>query len=323
VMHWWQLPVHALLLQGLVPNETQRLYFVAWTLGIEAIFYALVPIAAALVRRANPGATSIDRLGAGVLALWAASVAVGIGLSLAHPFSASKAMPAAFTVLYAIPPLGNFCPGLLVFLALTPAGRARTTGWWERGRRLCAGPKAALTLAAVCWVLSQKLHWETDPLAYAAFYPLVGVASGLVLGSVLSGAWLPSVRTALAPIGLVSYGVYLWHWVLLAVLIDHTAYPVSSFGAAASVIHALVLLALTLPVALLSWLVIERPLLRRTTTWDRRTVSSREPAAPGVARPAPSAAAAGRAPASTADGGPGTDGRPPAESRIERPAARS
>jgi len=326
IMHFWQVPVHALLLQSLVPNETQRLYFVAWTLGVEAVFYALVPLGAVLVRRARGARPlSIDRVGAVLTALWAFSVVWGIALSLAHPFGPTKAMPAAFTVLYLVPPLGNFCPGMLVFLALTPEGRSRG-GWWERGRQLCASPAKALSLAAVCWLLSQKLHWQSDPLAFALFYPLVGVASGLALGSVLSGKWLTRVREALAPVGLVSYGIYLWHWVILAVLLDHHIYPVSSFGGPASVIHAIVLLVLTLPVALLSWLVIERPLLRRTTLWDRgggQALRRAARAAPDAERPDPSAAAAAPAARAAAAGDRQAGGPRPAGSRSERPAARS
>jgi peptidoglycan/LPS O-acetylase OafA/YrhL len=187
-----------------------------------------------------------------------------------------------------VPPLGSFCPGLLVFLALRPEARARG-GWWAWLRTLAARPLPAFALVGVLWLLSQELHWETDPLAFAAFYPLVGLASGLALAAVLSGSWLAGVRRVLAPIGLVSYGIYLWHWVVLAVLLDHRVYPVGSFAAVASVIHALVLLALTLPLALASWLFVERPLLRRTTAWDRPPAPAPEPTPASTAAPAPEA----------------------------------
>src|SRR3954454_14857883 len=49
--HLWQLPVHALLAQGFVPGELKSLYLVAWSLGVEAIFYVLVPLFAFGVRR--------------------------------------------------------------------------------------------------------------------------------------------------------------------------------------------------------------------------------------------------------------------------------
>jgi peptidoglycan/LPS O-acetylase OafA/YrhL len=38
-MTWWQPLLHGVLLQNLVPGEAQALFFVAWTLGIEVLFY--------------------------------------------------------------------------------------------------------------------------------------------------------------------------------------------------------------------------------------------------------------------------------------------
>jgi peptidoglycan/LPS O-acetylase OafA/YrhL len=44
----WQVPVHAMLLQNFVPGpESIALLGVAWTLGIEALFYVAMPVATA------------------------------------------------------------------------------------------------------------------------------------------------------------------------------------------------------------------------------------------------------------------------------------
>lgn len=60
--HWWQVPVHALLIHGLVPDELKNFCLVAWSLGVEAIFYALVPLGAWVVLRLTRGrAVPLDR----------------------------------------------------------------------------------------------------------------------------------------------------------------------------------------------------------------------------------------------------------------------
>jgi peptidoglycan/LPS O-acetylase OafA/YrhL len=268
VLHWWQLPVHLTLVQALVPYESQSLYFVAWTLSYEAIFYVLVPAVAIAVRRVRSSPIDINVVARVTLAVWALTVAYGFVLALFHPFGSDKLMSRLFSVLYVPLALGNFCPGMLVFLAQRPEAIQRD-GWWARYRNLTRAAPLALGLALTAWVASEKLHWRLDPYAYAAFYPLVGIASGLVVGSALNNGWPRPVTRVLAPIGLVSYGIYLWHWVIRETLVKHQKFPVAGFSPLASVAHAAILLALTLPVALLSWVAIERPLLRRTTLWDR------------------------------------------------------
>ncbi len=127
VVHWWQVPVHALLLHGLVPNENQRLYFVAWTLGLEAVFYVLVPLGAVVVvrlRRRREGRIDVDWLARILLGLWAFTVVWGIAIALAHPFGPDGTLRVVFSVPLQVVGLGNFCPGLLVFLAEMPEAKA-------------------------------------------------------------------------------------------------------------------------------------------------------------------------------------------------------
>lgn len=89
LVDWWQLPVHALLLQGLVPGEPKNLHLVAWSLGVEAIFYGLVPLAAWAIRRmAHDGAVALGRLVTGILGAWCLPVAFGFPLAAAFPMHA-------------------------------------------------------------------------------------------------------------------------------------------------------------------------------------------------------------------------------------------
>ncbi len=279
VAHWWQVPVHAVLAQGLVPDELKRVYLVAWSLGVEVIFYVLVPLGAWLASRAaRRRPVSIQWLGTRVLALWCAAVAISLALAVAFPFGANGKPPGGVQVIALVGSLANFCPGMLVFLAVTASEIAPSR--FSRGYlALASRPALTLPAAAVLFLIATQLHSQTSHVATALQGPLFGIASGLVLAVFVHGAlWRPLVRV-LAPIGLISYGVYLWHWVILRTIGTHyhALLPGSGTGVAPSLARVAILLALTLPVALLSWLALERPLLRRSSTWGRkrRTATTR------------------------------------------------
>ena len=270
--HWWQLPVHAMLAQGLVPDELHRIYLVAWSLGIEAIFYILVPVGAwAAARAARRRAVSIEWLGTRLLALWCAAILMSLVLAIAFPFDASGRPPGGVQVLALVGSLANFCPGMLVFLAVT-AGEIAPSRWSRGYVAVASRPALTLPAAAALLLIATQLPFETSHVATALQGPLLGIASGLVLAVFVYGAlWSPLVRI-LAPIGLISYGVYLWHWVILRTLVthDHTLLAGAGSGLAPTVLRMAILLAMTLPIALLSWLALERPLLRRSGTWGRK-----------------------------------------------------
>jgi acetyltransferase len=268
--HWWQLPVHALLAQGLVPGELKNIYLVAWSLGVEAIFYVLVPLGAWGVWRLVRGrAVSPDRLMVGVLGLWLVAVAFDVALAAAFPFHPGQQVPGAVQVLDLAGSLANFCPGMLVFLVV--AAREGQGSRWSRPYEAAASrPLPTLAVAGLLFLVATQLPFQTSHLATAAQGPLLGIASGLVLATFVHGQWTRSLARVLAPVGLVSYGVYLWHWVIVSALLHHGVHVLTGSGPLATAVRVAVLVGLTLPIATLSWLVIERPLLRRTAAWERR-----------------------------------------------------
>jgi len=272
VAHWWQLPVHAVLAQGLVPDELKRVYLVAWSLGVEVIFYALVPLGAWLAARAaRRRPVSIQWLGTRVLALWGAAVALSLALAVAFPFDASGRPPGGVQVLALVGSLANFCPGMIVFLAVTASERAPSR--LSRGYLAVASrPVLTLPVAGVVFLIATQIPYQTSHVVTALQGPLLGIASGLVLAVFVHGAFSRPLVRILAPIGLISYGVYLWHWVILRAIGTHYhgLLPGSGTGLAANLARLAILLALTLPVALLSWLALERPLLRRSSSWGRK-----------------------------------------------------
>jgi peptidoglycan/LPS O-acetylase OafA/YrhL len=243
---------------------------VAWSLAVEVMFYVLVPLLAWGARRLARGqAVSLDRVVAGVLALWAVAFGISMALAVAFPFEGSRPLPGAVQVLGLAGSLANFAPGMLVFLAVLAAADPGSR-WGRRYRAVASRPLPTLAVATVLFLAATQLPFLTSHVAAAAQGPLFGVASGLVLATFVHGGWRRLARV-LAPIGLVSYGVYLWHWVVVATLERHEVAVVSGFGLLQTVVHIAVLLALTLPLAALSWLLLERPLLRRTAGWEQRT----------------------------------------------------
>lgn len=297
IAHWWQLPVHALLLQGLVPGELKNLYLVAWSLGVEAIFYILVPLGAwAVRRRIGDAPVSVDRMITGVLVLWVAAVMFSLVLAVAFPVHGSRPLPGGVQVLGLVGSLANFCPGMLIFLALT-VGEGTGSRWGRRYTAIGSRPLPTLAIAGALFVVATSLPFHTNAVAAAAQGPLFGVASGLVLIAFLHGEWTRPVSKVLAPIGLASFGVYLWHFAIFSALLKHGVAIGPGSGNVAVIVRVAFLVAVTVPVAMLSWLLVERPLLRRTTGWERRSSAAeapkphrREPAEPRVLRdvsPAP------------------------------------
>ena len=96
--------------------------------------------------------------------------------------------------------------------------------------------------------------------------PLFAVGYGIVLAlAIRSRPWGGRLRGMLVGLGIISYGIYLIHAVLLRLLEDEaeSLVPLRHGGAFAYVVHAALLLGLTLPLAWLSWRFFERPILQR------------------------------------------------------------
>jgi peptidoglycan/LPS O-acetylase OafA/YrhL len=275
-MTWWQPLLHGVLLHNLVPGEAQALFFVAWTLGIELLFYLFVPVAAWAVRRAvgeRPIAASA--LALGVVALWAASIAYAIWAAVSYPgFGATAAAGSDVARLTLPAMLSVFCPGLLVVLA-EDAG-------WAGVRGLARRPLAALALAAPFALAGALLFTSESTVVFDLSRQPWAIAAGLVVIAALNGfGALGRAARWLAPAGLISYGLYLWHWVVVRVLVDR------GVDAPGWPLRTLLVLAIAVPLATASWLLLERPLLRLTSRWwqgRRRSGTSGAPA--GSALPA-------------------------------------
>jgi peptidoglycan/LPS O-acetylase OafA/YrhL len=117
-------------------------------------------------------------------------------------------------------------------------------------------PAAWLALVVVM-VFVVFVGYESRFMFYGGF-TLFALAVAVVLLAIVETSWLPnralSVRW-LCAIGIVSYGLYLWHYFIFAVLADHT----DSLPTAARISAGL---ALTAAATTASWFLVERRFLR-------------------------------------------------------------
>ncbi|MDQ6804747.1 MAG: acyltransferase [Actinomycetota bacterium] len=265
----YQFPVHLLLLQGSWPvnGEPTAIFFVAWTLGVEAAFYAFVPLAALVLRTVHPGPWRPGRLAAVVL--------VGAVASAAWSYIAATQLGAHRSRLVLFSEIGlqvwlfAFCPGMIIALAATASG-------WERFKRLMAMPWLTLPAAAALWGAAYAMEQSSSTFLVNTYQTVFVLGSGLFLASiVVAGPWIRPFVRVLAPIGLISYGIYLWHDIVVQMIWKHSSIGFTG-GPVAWIGDCVLVAAITLPIAAVSWFGVERPSIRHATAWARR----RTPAAP-------------------------------------------
>jgi peptidoglycan/LPS O-acetylase OafA/YrhL len=247
---------------------------VAWSLCVEVVLYAFLPLWAWSMRRAPVRRTPRARLRAeiaGVAALFAAGI--------------------AFKVLFYWGDSPTQAGGLLLtssFLAFLDMfalgmGLAVASAWYANRREpaplrfLGRNPGIAWGAALIAfWASATQLGLPTNPwarvepwahLAYSQLYAVVAV--GLVIPGIFGDPARGTVRRILAwrPLvwmGVVSYGVYLWHPLVLRMLKQWGIVSDVSTALRVSTFLGAIILAVpcTLVIAWLSWNLVERPALR-------------------------------------------------------------
>jgi peptidoglycan/LPS O-acetylase OafA/YrhL len=231
--------------QTAAPSPLQH----TWSLGIEEQFYLVWPLLLVLLL-AGFGSSGVRREPRWrVLAVCAAGVVVCCALLAALHRSADPAR-----AYYGTDTRGA---SLLVGagLAVLLAGRSRPVATGSRSLRWLLGAAAAV---ATAWLLWAGSHADgSDRWLYHGGLLGVAVAVAVLIAHVVLvpdgwPAWLLS-RRPLVLLGIVSYGVYLWHWpVFLAVNAART-------GRTGVELFALRVL-VTLALAALSFVVVEQPL---------------------------------------------------------------
>lgn len=239
---------------------------VAWTLGIEVSFYVLLPGLAWLLRRAGGGVR-------GQLVGLALMAALGILLRYWWLFVADVPFDERWFSLRAF---SSWLPAYLDWFAL---GMAMAVGsaWRAQGGRLPAvidwfgrWPSQSWVLAFVCyWIVVENSATSLPawtPAQRFIRYLFMGLAGALLVFPAVFGAqdrsalrWL--LRTpVLVVLGVVSYGIYLYHLPLI------NAAEGWSWMPAARIVQVVVVFGLTVVAATASYWIVERP----TVGWARR-----------------------------------------------------
>ncbi len=239
-----------------------------WSLAIEVLFYAALPLYAVALAAVTRRLHTIHWLGIELCAL--------TGLSAVSVLIQSLTLH--YTPWLFFSPLGRawwFALGM---------GLAGVSVWTqERGaaprpvRWLSAHPGTVWTTAAALYVVPASVYFDKRPLGafplgshtqYITEYLLFGVICVLLLVPAVfagSGSGWPRrllAHRSLSWLGLISYGVFLWHFPILLGLRDLGV--VDWWPSMAYPVLVATTLAVTVPCAALSYYALERPLMRRT-----------------------------------------------------------
>jgi peptidoglycan/LPS O-acetylase OafA/YrhL len=236
-----------------------------WTLTWEATFYLLLPlIAERFARRPRT---------------WAGVALVAAAACRMVAFSGDRASSRVLTTLPAglarvVPVMaegiigfgGHFAVGMLVAWHYVHHRSRRAASW-------CVVAGIVGVAAAHVWIGGAVLSvpGQVDPhtIAYLLGRPAYAIAFGLLLyGLAVTAPAAPAfARGAFRWLGDRSYGVYLFHGIVLALIAKH----LGSIGEFRSTRAFLVVCALAVPGSLLlgalSWSLLERPVIR----WVRRS----------------------------------------------------
>ena len=231
---------------------------VAWTLAVEVTFYAALPLFAWLAARLGRLAGSVAGDVLLLVALSAASLVVRADTSPLHTAQLST-LAANFPW---------FALGMGVAL-LSVVLEGRPAPAWFGGLLPRAWPLVSWTVAGLLFVLLHAVAVGSIALSASAAAVVANVLYGLValfillpaaFGEAHGGAVRGVLRArALAWVGLVSYGVYLYHTIVIAQL--EKVLP-SGGGAPHYLALALCSLVVTLACAAVSYYALERPIMR-------------------------------------------------------------
>jgi peptidoglycan/LPS O-acetylase OafA/YrhL len=277
---WFSVPllIQTYRLAGVASNVGLRQ---SWTLVIEITFYAFLPFYAWGVRALG------RRIGA-----LRAEVAAGVALLVAGPgfhlLSISESPVHLPTGLKVLPPmLGVFAGGLLLAIGREAmARRPEPTEWWKR---LGASPAPWFAVAAGAYVLlcagvgidpaaAFSITWiqQFEELLLQTLIAICVVAPAVIVPAGHRSWSLRAIASGpLAFVGMLSYGIYLWHYAVLEWVVRRFGCNPTGLVSCPSTLHhsfvkvTLLTVPLSIGAGALSWYLVERPAIRLSHRYRR------------------------------------------------------
>jgi len=278
-VRWEAWPVHLGLLHIYLPGFTLEGLTQTWSLATEVSFYVLLPLVAWLTgrrHRGNPSASS----------RWQLSVLL-VGVVIAWAFTIVRVTDISGLSDVA----GYWLPGFLDWFALGMAAAviqvrlrmAQPPTWMLQVRLVASDTTWCLLIAVALYIIAATPL--AGPLTFAAAEPSSLVVKHLLFGAIAVFLLLPAflgvgdvdpteqpadsrwarfmAHPVVVYLGTISYGIFLWHLVLLRMIQGGLGIPIFSGGF--WLLWPLVVLS-SIAVASVSWFAVERPLQR----WSHR-----------------------------------------------------
>ena len=208
----------------------------AWSLAIEEQFYLFWPLVTSLV---------LARLGSRALAAVALFASIASVAAMWLLFDAS-----------ADPSRAYYGTDARIYELLIGALLAMALASRSRGRLLAIARPLAIPCLLVV-LAAMFLLPDDSSLYYQGAGPAFAIIAALLIGGLESGGRVSGLLSLkpLVVIGLISYGLYLWHWPV-TLLVGQEVGPTSAPLAAMAAVG------LTVALAAISYVVVERPIRR-------------------------------------------------------------
>ena len=248
--NWISIATGTSYFSGTTPDLFRNL----WSLSVEEQFYLVWPFVVLLV----------------VLVRWRAArfaifIAVAVASAVAMLLLYSPRIDP--TRVYYGTDTHSFGLALGAALAVATAGMPTHPLEWRRGHR--AALQVAGSVAIVALVAIAVLVPADSPLLFEGGLALVALLSAIAVLGAIVPASVPGVLLDRAPlrwIGERSYGIYLWHWPVLVLVL--AAQPGWQDAPVTRWLTGAVTVAITVAAAALSYQLLERPIRQRGfRTW--------------------------------------------------------